>query len=349
MLPGQHARLENLTEDGRFVTSETFLVAGQTVTHTAGESAKGLMAGWVQLRNSQPELLAGLLVWQTPTSSIDSILWGWQQREEASKREQQIRLVDCLKKCWTETAQAVNWATQTVQCAIGPGCTPLTQVTDTGFSVPGKASARQLHQKLKATMLTKARQEGASMSYRYGPRELAMTAQAIHNKFVEMNKCSQTVLAESRACGWLHYRPKTKTGKLELSSSQAWAKVLTEGSSRMGPEFRVNRDSWVVDGQPEPRKETDDVAPRKEVLAVSHWEELDETALVLDAEPEMDEIERVRLQAALLHPSVRSEIEHELAALALCTSQKISRKATTPAVPKATRRERESSQMARDA
>ena len=77
-------------------------------------------------------------------------------------------------------------------------------------------------------------------------------------------------------------------------------------------------------------------------MAVSHWEELDETALVLDAEPEMDEIERIRLQAALLHPSVRSEIEHELAALALCTSQKSSRKATTPAVPKATRRERAS-------
>ncbi len=35
-----------------------------------------------------------------------------------------------------------------------------------------------------------------------------------------------------------------------------------------------------------------------------------------------DEVERRRLQAALLHPTVRSEVERELAAMQMCTSQK---------------------------
>ena len=164
----------------------------------------------------------------------------------------------------------------------------------------------------------KARLERAPAQLKVGPAELMETALLMHRRAVELNEQHSTVLAEARACGWLHWRPSPSTGILQLSSSQPWADKFTEGSSRMDSSFREDRNSWVPLGVPDPVSAL--TAPQREEL-VSYWS--DPQPLVVEAEQGlMDELDLRRLQAALLHPSVRSEVEKDLAAVQLCQSQK---------------------------
>ncbi len=49
-----------------------------------------------------------------------------------------------------------------------------------------------------------------------GPRELLLTAKAMHHKMVELNSESRTVWSEMKAIEWFHYRP-TAEGKVQQS------------------------------------------------------------------------------------------------------------------------------------
>ena len=161
-----------------------------------------------------------------------------------------VRVVDSLRTHRTPDAHERNWLMQTVQQCVPPGQTPLVQPTDTGFAMPGKAAARSVHERQRYLLRLKARQEGTKAIYKIGAREILQTAQAMHNRFVDLNETRQAVLAERRACGWLHWRPNAQSGKLELAEEQPWTHPLTEGSSRMGPEFRKRRSSFVEAGVP---------------------------------------------------------------------------------------------------
>ena len=113
------------------------------------------------------------------------------------------------------------------------------------------------------------------------------TALLMHRRAVELNEQHSTVLAEARACGWLHWRPSPSTGILQLSSSQPWADQFTEGSSRMDSSFREDRNSWVPLGVPDPVSAL--TAPQREEL-VSFWN--DPQPLVVEAEQDlMDELD----------------------------------------------------------
>ena len=256
--PGAHARLENISDSqhpmgaGKWIETETFQVGEKTVTHKAGESAGNTMAGWRKLREARPDLFNGIRVWQSPTAFVDSVIWAWQQKEESARFPNLIRLVDSLRTHWTAEAEERNYLSGTLQASVPAGCTPLGQVTDTGFAQPAKAAAREFHDDLRSVLQLKARSEGAKTVYKVGPRELLQTAEVMHRRFVSLNESQQTVLAEARACGWLHFRPDKQAKVLQSVASQRWSARYPEGSSRMGPEFRQGRDDWVVNRVSQP-------------------------------------------------------------------------------------------------
>ena len=319
LIPGQYCRLELISADGKWLSDWQYTVGDQTVKHEAGTSVGSVMHNWRTCRSQFPELFARMLVWQSPTACVDSIVWSWQIQEEGARFAACIRVVDSLQTCWTEQAMRGAFAMQQFQACVPASCTPLCQVTDTGFSMPAKAAARKYHEVLRTQLASKARLEKTGCQMKVGARELAQTALVMHDRMVELNRQSNTVLAECRAGGWFHYRP-TKAG-LVKSSDQEWAACLTEGSSRMDSEFRRRRDSWVVNGVPNPIA---DNAVEKVEREISYWQDAD--PLLLSGEAEMDHLELRRLQAAMLHPSVRTDVEAELAMVALCCSQNPVRK-----------------------
>ena len=101
----QHARLENISDDGRWLTDETFTVGKKVVQRKAGQSARGCLSGWLSLRKECPELFAGMRVWCQPCAVVDSIIWRWQCDLEASETTQAVRVTNCLGAVWSEQSK----------------------------------------------------------------------------------------------------------------------------------------------------------------------------------------------------------------------------------------------------
>ena len=216
-----HCRLENISQEGTWIESESFQIGDKVVHRKAGEAVGNTMLSWRQLRQESPELFLKVKVWQTPTAFVDSVVYNWQQKEESGRFQNLLRLVDSLRTHWTDQAAETNFLCQAVQVSVPPGCTPLGQVTDTGFAMPGKAAAREYHDELRSVLCAKARSEKARQQYKVGCREILQTAVIMHEKYESLNSQSNTVLAEARACGWFHHRPNPQTGRLDKCSRQA--------------------------------------------------------------------------------------------------------------------------------
>ena len=279
------------------------------------------MLQWRELRKSHPEMFRqGVQVWQSPTAYVDGVLWAWQQDEEASKFEPLLRLVDALSTHWSEAAGERGFMLQQVQASIPAGCTPVLQVTDTAMAQPAKSAAKAEHARQKRLFLLKAGQEKVRPSFKYGAREMFQVAIVMHKKMEALATERNTVLSEARACGWLHWRPGPSG--LELASEQEWAKSLTESTHKIAPEVRARRGEGVVLGRPTFDYSKDQIAPER--LENCYFNEED---LVLEADQGLlDPVAQRRLEALFLHPSVRSEVEKELAELSLVTSQRPTRK-----------------------
>ena len=192
---GQYARLENISLDGKFLQTEKFTVAGVETVHEAGQPVGNLMQSWRALRQSQPGAISRLKVWQSPTATVDGVVYSSMQAEEAARFPMMMPIVDSLRTFWTEQAMMANYAYQCIQACVPASCKPLSQVTDTGFSQPAKAAARKFHDQLRRQLAMKARQERAGNKLRVGVREIALTAQVMHDRMVELNEANKTAIA----------------------------------------------------------------------------------------------------------------------------------------------------------
>ena len=58
LVPGVHARLEAIDEEGLWKEDEAFTVGDTTTTRKKGEKAKNIMVSWRKLRAQEPALLS---------------------------------------------------------------------------------------------------------------------------------------------------------------------------------------------------------------------------------------------------------------------------------------------------
>ena len=105
VVAGAHARLENISADGKWIQTEVFHLGGKEITHEAGQSVGNVMQSWRKLRQEAPELFAALRVWQSPNALVDSVIYSWQQAEESARFENLLRLVDSLSTHWSDQVQ----------------------------------------------------------------------------------------------------------------------------------------------------------------------------------------------------------------------------------------------------
>ena len=99
------------------------------------------MAPWRRLRAEQPGLFSGLMVWQQPAAFCDAVLHSWLVRHESLEFPQVIRLVDAFAGGWTEAGKEQMWLLQQMQACVAPGCTAVSQITDTGLAASAKQAA----------------------------------------------------------------------------------------------------------------------------------------------------------------------------------------------------------------
>ena len=139
-----HCRLSNISPQGTWVKSESYVYHNKEVKIIAGNSAGKLMLPWRRLRESNPELFEDLAVYQQPAGYVDSVILTWMVEEQAELFPQTLWQRDCFAAAFSEEAQAAMFLGHQLQTVIGPKMTASLQLTDTDFSKSFKAEARHI-------------------------------------------------------------------------------------------------------------------------------------------------------------------------------------------------------------
>ena len=178
---GQHCRLSNISEEGTWRQSECFVVSGRLVKREAGEAMHPkLMSVWRNLRQQlHPRYFLTLEVWQQPCARIDGVVYKWIQQLEAAEFDQLVRIVDMWPGSWTETAKECNFLLQQLQGGVGIGCTEITQITNTAFANPAKATAERM---LREIQMLKGGTGEVLIRCKADEKEIMQVAKAVHEE-----------------------------------------------------------------------------------------------------------------------------------------------------------------------
>ena len=96
VVPGQWARLSNISEDGKWLRTETFRIGSKEVVHTKGASAGRALEAYRKVRKSHPELVAQLDIMSQPASNVDSVILSWVIEGQASEHPCSMWQRDCF-------------------------------------------------------------------------------------------------------------------------------------------------------------------------------------------------------------------------------------------------------------
>ena len=302
---GVHCRLENISDDGRWVSDEKFTVGSETVERKAGEKVHpSVMKEWRELRQREPGLFTNLRVWQQPAAVVDGIIWRWQCELEAAEYRQSLRTTDTLSAAWSKQGKHATWLLQQLGCPVPEGCTPLCQPTDTHLAKPAKDAGRVMKENLREVMRAAGAQLGQPVSYESGKKEMVQVAVAMQTAMEELNNRTEVVLQSARAGGWLAYRPDGD-GKLLHADRQDWAKAHLETAGRVSAEQLGPRYDWLGEGGKPVRTDQTDHSKEQHLPPV----EPDDGDLVLeDWEPDhLTEEEKALATKAQTHPSQRTQ------------------------------------------
>ena len=104
VVPGQWARLSNISEDGKWLRTETFRLGSKEVVHTKGASAGRALEAYRKVRKSHPELVAQLDIMSQPASNVDSVILSWVIEGQASEHPCSMWQRDCFSSVFADSA-----------------------------------------------------------------------------------------------------------------------------------------------------------------------------------------------------------------------------------------------------
>lgn len=249
---GAYARLSNISDEGCFVRDECFWIGDHKVERFAGQSARGLMRSYVELRKKEPNLFLNLEVFQQPAAYMDEITTVWAIEDLAQRCPQAVHQRDLFAAALGDTCKKAMQLTQVIPSWIASKMTPVLQLTDTDVAYPLKAAAVRAKGVLSRQMRQIAEAHKERVSFHCGPREMIVIAAECHEATVKLNAQNELVLGGLRRNAMLVWRPDAKTGKLYDCSHEAWCKDLPIGSHRMKSSWLDKRKLWLkADGRPE--------------------------------------------------------------------------------------------------
>ena len=252
VVKGAYARLSNIDAEGCFVKDESFWIGEQKIERLAGQSARGLMRSYVELRKLEPNLFSSLEVFQQPAAYMDEITTVWAIEDLARRCPQAVHQRDLFAAALGDTCKKAMQLTQVIPTWIASKMTPVLQLTDTDIAYPLKAAAARAKGVLSRQMRQIAEAHKQRASFHCGAREMMVIAAECHEATVKLNAQSELVLGGLRRNAMLVWRPDAKTGKLYDCSREAWCRELPVGSHRMKSSWLDKRKLWLkADGRPE--------------------------------------------------------------------------------------------------
>lgn len=131
---GVHARMSNISEDGKWMKSESFVYKNKLVERKAGASVGNIMSPWRKLRQTHPELFKTVSVMAQPASNVDSVIMSWAVEEQSEDFPCSLFQRDCFAAAFSEPASHALFLGQQLQCTVAAKMTASLQLTDTDFS-----------------------------------------------------------------------------------------------------------------------------------------------------------------------------------------------------------------------
>lgn len=242
---GVHARLNNISEDGKFISDESFWSKGNLVQRNAGESAGKLLLPYRQLRTLKPQLFEAVSVMQQPAGNVDSVIFHSSQLELSALAPCCVHQRDCFSASWGPTAAQSLYTTQTLQCVICPKMTASLQLTDTDYSRAFKSLCREA--------VATRRRDGQEALLKAGKKDVwNATVEGCISVVVvaqeEMSKRqheSDWICKGLRRNGMLAYKPDLQAGEMKPLSDEP-AADYPQGSGHYPSDWLKDRYSWVT-------------------------------------------------------------------------------------------------------
>ena len=169
VVEGAYARVANITDDHKFIRDDVFWVGDEKIEHKAGQSSRGLMKSYVDLRKAKPELFDGLVLLQQPAAYMDEITTVWTIEDGASRVPQAVHQRDLFSAALGDTAKKTMQLSQTLPSWIASKMTPCLQLTDTDIAFPLKRAAAAETSKLARERRTAALKVGENANFSCGP------------------------------------------------------------------------------------------------------------------------------------------------------------------------------------
>ena len=253
VVPGQWARLSNISATGTWLKTERFKVGDKVIVRQQGSSVGRILEPYRKLRESHPELVAEVEIMSQPASNVDSVILSWKIEAQAQQFPCSVWMRDCFSSVFSDSAAEAMSLGNQLSCLVAQKCTSMLQITDTDFSKQFKSLVRKRLTEMRSEWQEKPKDTHSV--WKVGAFEI-VSAVVFAQKFMqEKNLSDQWVLRAAVRNALLVYRPNLSTGKLVQLLSQPWAKEmdLSCGSKRYNPNYLADRLKWL-DSESVPRK-----------------------------------------------------------------------------------------------
>ena len=253
VVPGQWARLSNISQDGKWIRTERFRVGAKEKVHSAGASVGKILLSYRKLRQAHPELVAKLDIMSQPAANVDSVILSWVIEGQATEYPCSVWQRDCFSSVFSDTAAESMALAQQISCLVAAKCTSKLQITDSDFAREFKAAVRHKLSSLRTEFQEQQKFSGKSEVWRVGALEIVTSVVWAEEQLRQKNEEQSWVVRAAVRNGLLAYRPNPETGRLETVSEQPWAKELDlrMGSRRFPASWLSERLKWLDDaGKP---------------------------------------------------------------------------------------------------
>jgi hypothetical protein len=241
---GVHARLNNISEDGKWLKSESFIYKNKLVERKEGQSVGNIMSPWRKLRQTHPDLFKSVTVMAQPASNVDSVIMSWAVEEQSEDFPCSVFQRDCFAAAFSEPVSHALFLGQQLQCTIAAKMTASLQLTDTDFSKKYKSECRKVMDRMRLEGEAKLGKAGQNESWQAGPFEILSAVVQAQAQMSESNLLDNWVMAGLMRNGILAYKPSLSQNKLIPFTEVSCLKRLNFGTSRMR-DWLLKRFAWL--------------------------------------------------------------------------------------------------------
>ena len=251
VVPGQWARLSNISADGKWLRTERFKIGAKEIAHSQGGSVGRILEAYRKVRASHPELVAQLDIMSQPAANVDSVILSWCIEKQATEHPCSLWQRDCFSSVFSESATKAMALAQQVSCLVAAKCTSKLQITDSDFAKQFKSLVRKKLIQLRHDFQHQPQPLGKDAVFRVGALEIVQAVVSAQQAMSEKNAEDQWVLRAAVRNGILAWRPNLQKGCLQEVCAQPWAAEmkLSMGSKRIPAHWFADRLTYLTENK----------------------------------------------------------------------------------------------------